>query len=120
MRSNAIIVMTNQNNLLVGDGKRLETFTCQLVNVLAKVGSFLHAAQSIWTLTGQKLPMPIFVYCATRQDWYRKPRTGMWNRMERDFQLATRGACYFVGDAAGRPSDWSCADRYQRHLSPTF
>ncbi|KAI9676783.1 MAG: hypothetical protein M1829_002878 [Trizodia sp. TS-e1964] len=67
---------------------------------------------------------PITVYAATGKTAgiYRKPRTGMWSEMLGDLDLDERGsidmaASFFVGDAAGRPSeggkgkDFSCSDR---------
>jgi bifunctional polynucleotide phosphatase/kinase len=65
------------------------------------------------------------MYAATAMDIFRKPRTGMWAEMYRDYALqpgdVDLGASIFVGDAAGRtaylkggtavPKDFSCGDR---------
>lgn len=64
---------------------------------------------------------------ATGQDEFRKPRTQMWHEVLEEFDLdANDGpdttACFFVGDAGGRPAkinnraDHSCSDRSERHV----
>lgn len=72
-----------------------------------------------------QLDLPITVYAATGHDLFRKPRTGMWEQMLKDYGLTTEtdvdlSECQFVGDAAGRagdkakgvPKDHSCSDRF--------
>lgn len=65
----------------------------------------------------RELEIPLSIYAATQADEYRKPRTGMWKELMDDFdfdvddRLDLEGS-FFVGDAAGRPADHSCSDRY--------
>lgn len=65
----------------------------------------------------RQLDIPLSIYAATLADEYRKPRTGMWKELVDDFdldlddRLDLKGS-FFVGDAAGRPGDHSCSDRY--------
>lgn len=75
------------------------------------------------------LDIPITLYAATGKDIYRKPRTGMWQEMLKDYGLETSdinlGESFFVGDAGGRTSvyssgsviakDFSCSDRNLAH-----
>jgi bifunctional polynucleotide phosphatase/kinase len=53
-----------------------------------------------------QLAIPISIYAATKDDIYRKPRTGMWAEMLEDHQDEVKeldlSQCIFVGDAAGR------------------
>ena len=62
------------------------------------------------------------IYAATGKDIYRKPRTGMWKQMLKDYNIYEPGDVdlensMFVGDAGGRiarggkPKDFSCSDR---------
>ncbi|XP_044021151.1 uncharacterized protein F21D5.5 isoform X2 [Aphidius gifuensis] len=58
----------------------------------------------------KKLSVPIQVYIATTRDYYRKPLTGMWDRLvshNNDGVLIDKDKSFFVGDAAGRPKDWA-------------
>lgn len=46
---------------------------------------------------------------ATARDQYRKPRTQMWHEVFEEFDLdanidSDMTACFFVGDAGGRPA----------------
>jgi DNA 3'-phosphatase len=65
----------------------------------------------------RQLDIPLSIYAATQADEYRKPRTGMWKELMEDYdldlddRLDLKGS-FFVGDAAGRPADHSCSDRY--------
>lgn len=87
-----------------GDMKRLAAFK-------EKVGSVLN-----------QLDTPMNVYAATAHDQFRKPRTGMWEEMLKDYDLTASNSVdlegsFFVGDAAGRgglkgaKNDHSCSDR---------
>ncbi|RKF53944.1 Bifunctional polynucleotide phosphatase/kinase [Erysiphe neolycopersici] len=69
------------------------------------------------------LDIPITIYAATEKDLYRKPRTGIWLELLKDFDFNDSTGnlnleeSIFVGDAAGRqssnkrPKDFSCSDR---------
>lgn len=76
-----------------------------------------------------QLNIPLTVYAATGSDIFRKPRTGMWKEMCKDYGLdeasIDRPNSVFVGDAGGRkayliggkaiPKDFSCSDRNLAH-----
>ncbi|KAH6657613.1 polynucleotide kinase 3 phosphatase-domain-containing protein [Truncatella angustata] len=75
-----------------------------------------------------QLDLPTTVYAATAKDIYRKPRTGMWKEVCRDYDLAEDEIdlenSVFVGDAGGRTAvlkggavakDFSCSDRNLAH-----
>jgi bifunctional polynucleotide phosphatase/kinase len=72
------------------------------------------------------LNLPITVFAATGHDRFRKPRTGMWEKLLEGYGLVEQGeggvdleSSIFVGDAAGRAGDksrkvkkdHSCSDR---------
>ncbi|KAH8697178.1 putative DNA 3'-phosphatase Tpp1 [Talaromyces proteolyticus] len=64
----------------------------------------------------RQLDIPLSIYAATQYDEYRKPRTGMWKEFLDDYDLDVDSRLdleesFFVGDAAGRPTDHSCVDR---------
>jgi bifunctional polynucleotide phosphatase/kinase len=110
----AVIVVSNQAAIsLRSDTKTPKEGMRSLNNFKAKVTAVLNA-----------LDLPITVYAATAYDLYRKPRTGMWDQMLKDYGLSDAGdvdheRCIFVGDAAGREGDkaagikkdHSCSDR---------
>jgi bifunctional polynucleotide phosphatase/kinase len=56
----------------------------------------------------KELKLPIFVYISTEKDNYRKPNTDMWNMFIKDKEIKN---IIFVGDALGRPQDFSDSDR---------
>lgn len=77
-----------------------------------------------------QLDIPISIYAATEKDIFRKPRTGMWKELLKDYDIHLPGdldleQSIFVGDAGGRqagggkPKDFSCSDRYGATLSPS-
>ncbi|KAL1947501.1 hypothetical protein VTO73DRAFT_13225 [Trametes versicolor] len=59
--------------------------------------------------------VPFRLFAATEKDGYRKPIPGMWYELERIFAQdgvhIDLAASFFIGDAAGRPSDHSSTDR---------
>ena len=87
------------------DQKRLSDFKAKATAVLSQ------------------LDLPITIYAATDRDQYRKPRTGMWDKLIEDHSLESQGIdldhSFFVGDAGGRSGsvsggvakDFSCSDR---------
>lgn len=68
-----------------------------------------------------QLDIPISIYAATEKDIFRKPRSGMWKELLRDYDIHLGDLdltnSIFVGDAGGRdasgrlPQDFSCSDR---------
>lgn len=110
----AVVVVSNQAAVsLRSDTKTPKDGMRSLNNFKGKVTAVLNA-----------LELSITVYVATGHDLYRKPRTGMWEQMLKDYGLADAGdvdhqGCVFVGDAAGREGDkaagvrkdHSCSDR---------
>ena len=61
------------------------------------------------------LDVPVVVFVATADDEYRKPGPGIWQIIKEIFPTGTGGDsgldAYYVGDAAGRPQDFSDSDR---------
>lgn len=84
-----------------------------------RLADFKQRVKSVLT----QLDLPIVLYAATDKDKFRKPRTGMWDKLLEAQGLTQEGdvdleACYFVGDAGGRTAtsksikaDFSCSDR---------
>jgi bifunctional polynucleotide phosphatase/kinase len=56
----------------------------------------------------EKLNLPICVYISTEKDNYRKPNIDMWNLFKKDRDIKK---VIFVGDALGRPQDFSDSDK---------
>ncbi|KAF2465858.1 PNK3P-domain-containing protein [Lindgomyces ingoldianus] len=92
-----IIIFTNQGRLT--DENRQEAPEAQMwkrkVDVLLNV-----------------LDIPLILYAACANDNYRKPRTGMWEKMKEEFHSVELDLSFLVGDAAGRECDHSDADRH--------
>ncbi|TKA49887.1 hypothetical protein B0A49_11299, partial [Cryomyces minteri] len=109
-----IVVMSSQGGIsLRGDSKTLKMDQKRLSDFKGKVAAVL-----------AQLDIPITVYAATGKDQYRKPRTGVWQQLIKDYEVESADSVdlensVFVGDAAGRPGsmnngaakDHSCSDR---------
>ncbi|KAI4807134.1 PNK3P-domain-containing protein [Aureobasidium sp. EXF-8845] len=105
LSNQAGISMNSASKTVNSDKKRLAVFKQKVKNVLIQ------------------LDLPIVLYAATDKDKFRKPRTGMWDKLLEAQGLTKEGsvdldACYFVGDAGGRTAlskaikaDFSCSDR---------
>jgi bifunctional polynucleotide phosphatase/kinase len=63
----------------------------------------------------KQLDVPMSVYAATGDAEHRKPRPGMWKEFLEDYDLDVKGVdlvnSFYIGDAAGRPGDFSATDR---------
>ncbi|EIM90535.1 PNK3P-domain-containing protein [Stereum hirsutum FP-91666 SS1] len=59
--------------------------------------------------------VPFRIFAATAKDGFRKPIPGMWYELERIFKESgveiDKSQSYYVGDGAGRPTDFACTDR---------
>jgi bifunctional polynucleotide phosphatase/kinase len=96
-----VVIVTNQGGFVYGSGKRSEWFVERVESV------------------SRLLDIPLRVYAATKpkkgfDDIYRKPSTEIWAEIVRDLQAEDLdidiSRSFFVGDAAGRPTDHSDAD----------
>ena len=57
----------------------------------------------------EKLDVPCWIFISTEKDDYRKPNIGMWKTFKNLYPTPITKA-FFVGDALGRPQDFSDAD----------
>lgn len=97
---------------LIKNGYNVVLFTNQYsrtkserINKLNRIINFLY-----------KLKLPIFLYIATEKDQYRKPDIGMWNLFIGSNPVRK---IIYVGDALGRPQDFSDSDfLFGRQISP--
>ncbi|KAI9206310.1 polynucleotide kinase 3 phosphatase-domain-containing protein [Polychytrium aggregatum] len=86
-----IVVLTNQGGLTNDDKE--EIFRTKVENIAA-------------TLDG----VPLLLVAAKGRDHFRKPRLGMWEYFATHLNGGVEidlSASYYVGDAAGRPNDWT-------------
>lgn len=90
--------------------------------VKPKVANFKQKCAAVLT----QLNVPTTIYAATARDQYRKPRTGMWAEICKDYGILLDeidlANSVFVGDAGGRlaygkasAKDFSCSDRNFAH-----
>ena len=56
-----------------------------------------------------KMALPIYTFISTREDEFRKPSIGMFTFMKSYLNNITK--LYYVGDALGRPQDFSDSDK---------
>ncbi|KAB5527941.1 polynucleotide kinase 3 phosphatase-domain-containing protein [Coniochaeta sp. 2T2.1] len=113
-----VIILTNQAGLILHpdpNSKAPRSHSTQ------RVTNFKQKANAVLTQLG----IPLTLYGATGRDIFRKPRTGMWREMCKDYNLDPSTIdlknSIFVGDAGGRkaflqngkavPKDFSCSDR---------
>ena len=57
----------------------------------------------------KKLGIPCYAFIATGNDHYRKPEGGMWKKLQE--LIPNLKFIFYVGDAAGRPQDFSDSDK---------
>lgn len=95
----AIVVVTNQGGIAHGNSKIVP----RVATIMQNIASFLHLED------GRKSGV-LQCYVAGAHDIYRKPMTGIFERyIWPTFPKAKLWS--FVGDAAGRPGDFSSTDR---------
>ncbi|XP_064551328.1 uncharacterized protein F21D5.5 [Drosophila montana] len=100
-----ICFFTNQGGIARGKIK-LQDFKVKIINIVKKLG------------------VPVQVFIAIGNGYYRKPLPGMWEHLKNEMNdnvAINQDRCFFVGDAAGRPEtgkgvtkqrkDHSLADR---------
>lgn len=87
-----IIIFSNQS------GSKLD-------QVIAKITNILFELLNIYNLK-------ISIFIATKDDYYRKPHTGMFELFLKfnDLQINNLKDIFYCGDAAGRKGDFACSD----------
>ncbi|XP_043276603.1 uncharacterized protein F21D5.5 isoform X2 [Venturia canescens] len=96
-----IVIFTNQGGMFLGKVKPSD-FKLKIERIVKKLG------------------VPIQVFIATGKDMYRKPRTGMWEKLvndKNDGVPVERSKSFFVGDAAGRPNNWAPGKKKDHSLA---
>ncbi|KAL6543783.1 hypothetical protein OROGR_010280 [Orobanche gracilis] len=100
-----LVIFTNESNIERWKNKRQAA-------VDSKIGRLENFIKLV------KVPVQVFIACGLSsgqpEDPFRKPRTGMWKIMEKEFNSGLpvdMDLSFYVGDAAGRPGDHSDADR---------
>ncbi|KAM0689573.1 hypothetical protein Q7P36_010444 [Cladosporium allicinum] len=108
----AIVFISNQAAISLRSDAKTPNGMRSLNNWKAKVTAVLTT-----------LDLPVTVFAATGHDLFRKPRTGMWEKLLEGYGLAEETVdlkgTIFIGDAAGRAGDksrkvkkdHSCSDR---------
>ncbi|KAG5674964.1 hypothetical protein PVAND_004908 [Polypedilum vanderplanki] len=102
------------------NGFKIVVFTNQ-AGIETKKVTISEVKQKI-TMISERLEVPVQFFIATSSTNYRKPRTGMWELLQENFNdgiKIDKTSSFFVGDAAGRPEnkilkkkkDHSSADR---------
>ncbi|KAK3988791.1 putative bifunctional polynucleotide phosphatase/kinase [Cladorrhinum sp. PSN332] len=115
-----VIVFTNQGGLTLHPDPKAKA---PPKGYSERVANFKKKCNAVLSSIG--IP-EITLYAATGKDMFRKPRTGMWDEMLKDFELSPEEVqlhlSFLVGDAGGRvatisaerptiPKDFSCSDR---------
>jgi len=87
-----IIIFSNQS------GSKLEQVITKIQTILLEL------------LTSLKIKISVFI--GTKDDYYRKPHTGMFELFLKlnDLQITDIREVFYCGDAAGRKDDFACSD----------
>ena len=91
--------------MLFKKGYSIVLFTNQLVSPAKRKDRI----QRITNLL-EKLGVPCYVFIATGKDHYRKPNIGMWQKFNEFLPIPIEYS-FYVGDALGRPQDFSNSDK---------
>lgn len=107
-REGLIVIFSNQSGIST-NGKKLLSLTTKLTNLLKELQAELIDVDRV-----------IF-FMAAKYDWNRKPSPGMWNLFVGKFNGVVPDTAMYVGDAAGRPTDFACSDRkFARNIGIKF
>lgn len=92
-----VVIFSNQGSIKTTDDKKIPAKDS------LSLRNFKDQASAIL----RQLDFPLSLYAASGPDRYRKPRTGMWEQLRRDYDLQASDAIdveasFYVGDAAGR------------------
>ncbi|KUI61961.1 Bifunctional polynucleotide phosphatase/kinase [Cytospora mali] len=115
-----IVIITNQNGLALHRDPKAKG-----PDNSKRVAPFKEKASAVLA----QLDVPTTIYAATGKDIFRKPRTGIWTELCKDYDLhdVDKANSLFVGDAGGRiavpassgkkaiAKDFSCSDRNFAH-----
>ena len=88
---------------LLKKGYTLALFTNQKTKGKAQVKSLQRVTYFL-----EKLALPCYTFISTGDDNYRKPNVGMWEKLQQ--LIPNISYAFFVGDALGRPQDFSDSD----------
>ncbi|XP_033097670.1 uncharacterized protein LOC117101646 isoform X2 [Anneissia japonica] len=89
------VIMSNQNGIGTGSQDK-EEWMDKIEKITAELG------------------VPMYVLAATEKNKYRKPNVGMWDYYSctlNQFKTIDKDKSIYVGDAAGRPDDFSDSDK---------
>lgn len=103
-----IQILPNRRELLVSLMKRgytLVIFTNQFAKSKAEKEKKMKRVQNFL----MKLSLPVFTFISTEKDSFRKPEKGMYNLFSKYLERTIEKLIY-VGDALGRPQDFSDSD----------
>jgi bifunctional polynucleotide phosphatase/kinase len=117
-----VVILTNQGGLELHPDPNSKA---PKKNSTERISNFKQKCSAVLS----QLDIPLTLYAATGKDIFRKPRTGMWKELCKDYDLDESsidfGSSVFVGDAGGRkahliggkaiPKDFSCSDRNLAH-----
>lgn len=116
-KPNTLVVIFSNQGGVIPKGKRYETFTGRIENIVNDLGR----------------PVDLWVYAATKakkdnkiEESNRKPGTGMWIEFVADLKSLTGNSInykgsVFVGDAAGGPKDFSDSDlKFAKNIEIEF
>lgn len=98
---------------LQGQGYRLVIISNQLGVGRGRVG--LDVVRERFERFLAATGLPFSVACSLADDRFRKPAVGLWEQCEAWWGPLDRSRSFYVGDAAGRPRDFSCSDRKFAH-----
>ncbi|OTA86386.1 hypothetical protein M434DRAFT_399935 [Hypoxylon sp. CO27-5] len=121
-----VVILSNQGGLTLHPDPKSKA---PKGGIKTRVANFKQKCNAVLT----NLDLPTTIYAATGHDVFRKPRTGMWIEVCRDYGISEDeidlAASIFVGDAGGRTAqlknaeagtaattkDFSCSDRNFAH-----
>ncbi|RKO91403.1 polynucleotide kinase 3 phosphatase-domain-containing protein [Blyttiomyces helicus] len=96
-----VVIFSNQKGILEGRSSAKQAFVGRVENVVKALET--HCRKESKSL------FPVLVLAGCGNDWFRKPRLGMWDHVEEEHRAVApldRSRSFYVGDAAGRPAAW--------------
>lgn len=96
------------------EGYRLVVFTNQNGIKGAITGTMAAKVKNRINQVAEQLDLPLTVIIAPAKDHARKPEIGMWTFLCEELSMGVApdaSSSFYVGDAAGRPTDFAASDR---------
>lgn len=102
-------IVTNQGGIPQFISER--DFKAKFESIIQFVGSYLGSRIPKLCIEAKVFVTGLYCYSIEKSDKYRKPNTGMLEILQKDFGEHSKSSMIMIGDASGKPGDFSDSDK---------